>query len=603
MAQEVGIDVTATDRTRAGLASAGKAIDGLKAKVKGASGAIGALPEMVSKASAALVLVQNSTSQLGGKLADAANKIVGVIGLIAVGGPLGAGLAAVTGLVAGLSAAWEAFTFAAKQAASEALSLEFALKKLGDPLDRQIAKIEDLEKAVANYGKTASEVRIAELKAAVESARVNIPIFEQQLTLLDRQLKTDVARGRRTKENAEETFRLNQKALQMAKAQFAANQRQLAGLSALEEKETEENDTKERSNKLAQRRAERVREANQQIAAAVRLAEQVASKDEAAAGALEGLIKAGKKAQASRRLTITQRRELAGVIKANSEAIREEIKLQEELAVKQEETANRAAASARARTERVIALDQKSAEHFARLEDEKAKAAEDSAARTREVQVAALNTIADAFVDTFEQVIRGNKTMEEALTDTLIGLGKMAIKAAIQFAIGELIKTAAAKASANVRTAAAVQSGAGEAISAHAGIPIVGIAIGLAAAAAIVAAILAFKKFAHGGLVTGGTAGRDSVPALLTPGELVVPAGMTRQLLNLGGRAGSGGMQAGGVVTDQAGAVRMTQGANVNITLDSTIPPRDVETKKAVRSIGREFKELERRGTFGPAKR
>ena len=35
-----------------------------------------------------------------------------------------------------------------------------------------------------------------------------------------------------------------------------------------------------------------------------------------------------------------------------------------------------------------------------------------------------------------------------------------------------------------------------------------------------------FKKVtaaADGGLITGGRAGRDSVPALLTPGELVVP--------------------------------------------------------------------------------
>ncbi len=58
-------------------------------------------------------------------------------------------------------------------------------------------------------------------------------------------------------------------------------------------------------------------------------------------------------------------------------------------------------------------------------------------------------------------------------------------------------------------------------------IPIVGPALGIAGAAAAVAfgaeRIGAVTSAATGGLITGGIPGRDSVPALLEPGELVVP--------------------------------------------------------------------------------
>lgn len=58
-------------------------------------------------------------------------------------------------------------------------------------------------------------------------------------------------------------------------------------------------------------------------------------------------------------------------------------------------------------------------------------------------------------------------------------------------------------------------------------IPIVGPALGVAGAAAAVAfgaeRISAVTSAADGGLITGGTPGKDSVPAMLMPGELVVP--------------------------------------------------------------------------------
>jgi len=71
-----------------------------------------------------------------------------------------------------------------------------------------------------------------------------------------------------------------------------------------------------------------------------------------------------------------------------------------------------------------------------------------------------------------------------------------------------------------------------EAYKSLAGIPNIGPVLGAAAAAAAVAAgtsqinkikATKFQAFQDGGLVEGGIPGRDSVPALLTPGEVVVP--------------------------------------------------------------------------------
>lgn len=58
-------------------------------------------------------------------------------------------------------------------------------------------------------------------------------------------------------------------------------------------------------------------------------------------------------------------------------------------------------------------------------------------------------------------------------------------------------------------------------------IPIIGPALGIAGAAAAIAfgaeQVRTVTAAATGGIITGGTPGRDSVPALLTPGELVAP--------------------------------------------------------------------------------
>ncbi len=88
------------------------------------------------------------------------------------------------------------------------------------------------------------------------------------------------------------------------------------------------------------------------------------------------------------------------------------------------------------------------------------------------------------------------------------------------------------KAAAIAQTLIDIPMSAQKAYTSLAGIPYVGVGLGIAAAAAAVAAGGArlsqiksaqFTGYAEGGVVTGGVAGKDSVPALLTPGEVVVP--------------------------------------------------------------------------------
>ena len=71
------------------------------------------------------------------------------------------------------------------------------------------------------------------------------------------------------------------------------------------------------------------------------------------------------------------------------------------------------------------------------------------------------------------------------------------------------------------------------------------------------------EGFAQGGLVTGGVAGRDSVPAMLMPGEFVLTKEQTDSL--------------------RKGNASLVGGSNVTIELTSQIPPTRAEMKKVVR--------------------
>jgi len=117
-----------------------------------------------------------------------------------------------------------------------------------------------------------------------------------------------------------------------------------------------------------------------------------------------------------------------------------------------------------------------------------------------------------------------------AATESSIDTGVASKKIATQIATtGTVVSTQAVEAGTKT-------------ISAYSSLGPIGTAIGIAAAAGLMSLILGmmsqikkakgggigygeglYKKFASGGFVSGGVAGKDSIPALLMPGEYVLP--------------------------------------------------------------------------------
>lgn len=163
-------------------------------------------------------------------------------------------------------------------------------------------------------------------------------------------------------------------------------------------------------------------------------------------------------------------------------------------------------------------------------------------------------------------------------------------------------------------TARAAEAAAGAAAS-KAAIPIVGPALAAAAMAAMFALVRGLlgklikgadggevRRFARGGEVTGGIAGRDSVHGLLMPGERVLTVRENHALKTLAtgltrGRILSGGFraQAGGEAV--AGAA---PGANITITASVNNPEEmtDSQVKRWLMRIGKQAEDLHRDGLF-----
>jgi hypothetical protein len=166
-----------------------------------------------------------------------------------------------------------------------------------------------------------------------------------------------------------------------------------------------------------------------------------------------------------------------------------------------------------------------------------------------------ISSIGSAFTGMIDAAIDGTKSASDiiggffgsigrSILDTIIGI-------AVQFAATKL--TEVLLGSLVARTAItnyAAQAGAA-AFASTAAIPIIGPLLAPGAATAAYAGAIAFQglAMAEGGLVTGGIVGQDSVPAMMMPGEYVVPAAQVRQNVAAGrapddsgsARGGSGG--------------------------------------------------------------
>lgn len=189
------------------------------------------------------------------------------------------------------------------------------------------------------------------------------------------------------------------------------------------------------------------------------------------------------------------------------------------------------------RNKLLVAADAKgnAAEIASNQAKEKAILDNQSASSTLSLQAAAVESqkkqqIQEAEAQAIETTLTNFATFQNAQNTTMAKIGQTAAVAS---------------------TLIATYEGATKAASAVANVPIIGPGLAVAVAASFVAAGLENVakiegvSFAQGGLVTGGTPGLDSVPAMLTPGELVVPNENFQDVVNsyASSQGGSNGQQ------------------------------------------------------------
>lgn len=141
--------------------------------------------------------------------------------------------------------------------------------------------------------------------------------------------------------------------------------------------------------------------------------------------------------------------------------------------------------------------------------------------------------IVDGFIglyDNFDRIIEIISTLT-GITDALTMAKRgeeaatlSATTAAVAGAAAEITASGANTAAKSAETSANVSTAVSGALAAHSGIPFVGIALGLAAVSAIIAAMSAIPKFANGGIVSGPTmamvgeyAGASGNPEVIAP--------------------------------------------------------------------------------------
>jgi len=199
-------------------------------------------------------------------------------------------------------------------------------------------------------------------------------------------------------------------------------------------------------------------------------------------------------------------------------------------------------ADAAARDEQLKLLDDIRTEHHKNNAAEIAMAAEEAAASVVASWESTISPVTSTIQQTTQAAIQGELTTSQAITQ----IGRSMVRTVLNQTIDLLTAELLAKQITEIGKATIEAPGTF-------GASLLKIPLILAAAAAARGAVTAVTM-QEGGLVTGGVSGRDSVPALLEPGELVLPRPVTnflRGAFSEGGRQGpffqEGGIVEGGV--------------------------------------------------------
>jgi hypothetical protein len=515
MARKAGgnlnIAVTATDRASPVIAGVGKSV--------------AALPQHLSKAAGAMAALEGAAGGMGSTIAQTAGQVTKLGSLVMSGGPLGIGIAAVTAAVWAATAAYDALKKSTVDLVAAQKALDDNQKDRADSFAKEADLWLEREQKIRDFGKTQLEVEIEGYRQKTYEKEEYNKLTAREIADLEKR-----AQGVQTMRGV------------------------IGGLSEVEKKHLQ--DLKDR---VAHNQVE-IEQMAEKADQAMRLAslESNAAREKAAAADAER--------KAKERLAEAERRRREALAKG----LREEAEMLDEL--------ERVARRGREEAERAARRAEEDAakrmlSYWEGIEKQKTSIAEDNAARRIHVSNAEEEAKQRAAEDTarmfasemsfaFDTITDQSMDTTEKLQAAFSRYSEMALQAAFDYAAAELVKQMARKGTTAVEVAAAgtevgvatgaattktgaviaegttqigvaAAKGGAEAVAAHASIPFVGLAIGAGIAAAIVAAIYAFKKFHTGGVVEGGGGPGlrpDEQMIVAQRGELVIPAAAARKI-------------------------------------------------------------------------
>jgi hypothetical protein len=205
---------------------------------------------------------------------------------------------------------------------------------------------------------------------------------------------------------------------------------------------------------------------------------------------------------------------------------------------------------------------------------------EEKLSTVRDVVGSVIGSIGSAFTGMIDAAIDGTQSASDiiggffssigrSILDTLVSIG-------VQYAATKLTELILGKVVSKSAIAGYAATAGAAAVASTAAIPIFGPVAAPAAGAAAFSAAMAYQALAlaDGGLVRGGMSGRDSVPALMMPVELVTPFADVQRNVREGRAPGDGGLPRRGE--------RGRGGITVNATITSLFPMSQAETRRNV---------------------
>lgn len=178
------------------------------------------------------------------------------------------------------------------------------------------------------------------------------------------------------------------------------------------------------------------------------------------------------------------------------------------------------------------------ADYFAKME----AATKDLGRNIRVELQGSIDTAVNGFSSGFAKMLIEGQSLTNSMRHVAIQVAETWVESAmkqliahemvvIQHLVGNEQMATSDKVKSHESQLAAAKASAGKAYQAMAGIPIVGPELGAVAAAGAFAVVMGFEK---GGIVPG-VENFDSVPAMLKPGEAVIPKEMTEKLQRASG--------------------------------------------------------------------